>query len=336
MNIPQSVQIIGIDCAADPEDIAIAYGQGEGCRLTVERVAFGKRRPRGKAAQGVDLAADRTRRLKDLATAVVAGIQRAGGPTLLALDAPLGWPSTMSTVLSDHRAGASPRELDADTFFRRRTDQFIACITNKTPLEVGANLIARVTHTTLRLIDLLRSGLKSARLELADAPIVCHEASPAKVNLIEVYPALAAPFFFQPATPEKNEVEMQQEKPEYWFWRNLSTAVNERKGARWVEIVDEFSRQSSTGADADTIMIAADRNDTTGGPITKAQQDHGVDAILAAWTGLRFCLGECIAPDDPTVRPKIASGTLKQEGWIWFDKRLPQRVPESRSTNDDK
>jgi hypothetical protein len=59
-----------------------------------------------------------------------------------AIDAPLGWPKPLAETLIDHRAGM-PIETPANAMFRRTTDLFIQRKLKKTPLDVGADRIAR-------------------------------------------------------------------------------------------------------------------------------------------------------------------------------------------------
>ena len=74
---------------------------------------------------------------------------------LLALDAPLGWPSTMGMVLMQHQAGQGIGR-DANDLYRRRTDQFIKEEYGLQSLDVGADRIARTAHSALQLLETLR------------------------------------------------------------------------------------------------------------------------------------------------------------------------------------
>jgi predicted nuclease with RNAse H fold len=100
---------------------------------------------------------------------------------LLALDAPLGWPEPIGRILAAHTAGepigAAPNE-----FFRRETDRFIQRSLGKTPLDVGADRIARTAHAALELLESLRNRLGLAIPLGWDLPLV-------GVSAIEVYPA---------------------------------------------------------------------------------------------------------------------------------------------------
>jgi len=109
-------------------------------------------------------------------------IHDVNAPVLLALDAPLGWPAAMSASLPKHHAGDS-LEVDANALFRRETDRFIARTFRKTPLDVGADRIARTAHWAVGFLGRLRKRL-GREIPLAWSP------SPGEpVSAIEVYPA---------------------------------------------------------------------------------------------------------------------------------------------------
>jgi hypothetical protein len=103
------------------------------------------------------------------------------GRVLLAMDAPLGWPKAMGNELSQHSAGkllsVSPNDL-----FRRETDRYIQEKIKKTPLDVGADRIARTAHAALKLLADLRKQLGKT-IPLAWLPDFTEVAA------IEVYPA---------------------------------------------------------------------------------------------------------------------------------------------------
>jgi len=85
---------------------------------------------------------------------------------LLALDAPLGWPSALSAALPSHRAG-QPVRGEAETLFNRARDRFVRASLGKRPLDVGADRIARTALATLELLKTLR--------ERTAAPLLAHD-----------------------------------------------------------------------------------------------------------------------------------------------------------------
>lgn len=151
--------IIGIDCATQPKKLGLARGRWDGQRGVVEQATLG-------SDVGV------------LAEAIAAWIE---GPTLIAIDAPLGWPVELGRALAQHRAGdgiaGDPNEL-----FRRETDRVVKRMVGKTSLDVGADRIARTAHAALRLLSELRAHTGEV-VPLAWDPAV--EGTMA----IEVYPA---------------------------------------------------------------------------------------------------------------------------------------------------
>jgi uncharacterized protein (DUF433 family) len=88
----------------------------------------------------------------------------------------------MGAELSRHRAG-EPIVVAANDLFRRTTDRYIQRYYGKTPLDVGADRIARTAHAALRFL----SDVASARGERIPMAWSSHDLAP--VSVIEVYPA---------------------------------------------------------------------------------------------------------------------------------------------------
>lgn len=153
-----STFVLGIDCAAQPENTGLALAE-VGDQVRVLRVHAGRR--------GESIA--------DVAAQLIEG----RAPLLVAIDAPLGWPAALGPALAMHRAGdllaPAPNEL-----FRRATDDFVAARVGKRPLDVGGDRIARAAHAALRVLAGLRerAGL--------DLPVVTRRGSG---QVLEVYPA---------------------------------------------------------------------------------------------------------------------------------------------------
>lgn len=161
---PINVHLIGIDCATEDSKIGLALGHLGAGGLAVS-----------EAKQ-----CTREQRAADLVTGWVGSAQ---GPVLLAIDAPLGWPVALSEALVAHIAGeqihAEPHHM-----FRRFTDRFIQKNFDKTPLDVGADRIARTAHAALGLLGELRQRLSS------DLPLAWSPDPIAALSAIEVYPAV--------------------------------------------------------------------------------------------------------------------------------------------------
>ncbi len=157
--------IVGIDCATDPRKVGMARARRE----------FGRWRL-------VDIARGTT---QDTPAARIARWAGEDSSTLLALDAPLGWPARLSQDLTRHEAGAFI-DTPANDLFRRATDRHVQDTYGKRPLDVGADRIARTAHAALLLLHQLR------RATGKDIPVAWEPHAPARIAAIEVYPAVTA------------------------------------------------------------------------------------------------------------------------------------------------
>ena len=160
LRIPPQTRIIGVDLATNAKNVGLALCAITDGRPELLEVAIGKTWP------AID---------EQVASWTTA-------PTLLALDAPLGWPAPLGESLHDHRAGAA-FEHSPNAMFRRATDDAIAERLGKRPLDVGSDRIARTAHTALSFLKRLRNNL-DAPIPLAWKPGPIHD-----VSAIEVYPA---------------------------------------------------------------------------------------------------------------------------------------------------
>ncbi len=154
--------IVGIDCATLDKKVGLALGYFDEGEAHIEQVTVGS-----MEASIVETTADwMTRR----------------SSTLIALDAPLGWPIGLGQALRFHEAGA-PIQVEPNEMFRRLTDRVIRREVGKQSLDVGADRIARTAHAALRFLQELRQRTGEA-IPLAwkplEAPYTC---------AIEVYPA---------------------------------------------------------------------------------------------------------------------------------------------------
>jgi predicted RNase H-like nuclease len=154
-------RIIGVDCAVDAKNVAVAAGEFAHGSLRVM-----------KAVQCTEQSA------ADAICSFAAGDNR----TLIALDAPLGWPDALGRVLADHRAGERIGA-HGHALFRRRTDVVVKAETGQQPLDVGADRIARTAAAALALLSDTRVRL-SHPIPLAWTPEFAHAKA-----AIEVYPA---------------------------------------------------------------------------------------------------------------------------------------------------
>jgi predicted nuclease with RNAse H fold len=102
-------------------------------------------------------------------------------PTLISIDAPLGWPAKLGYTLASHMAGelitTAPNKL-----FRRATDCTVRKKLGRQPLDVGADRIARTAHSALKIIERL------GQLIGQSIPLAWDKAIEG-ISVIEVYPA---------------------------------------------------------------------------------------------------------------------------------------------------
>jgi hypothetical protein len=96
--------VVGVDCATNPQKIGLARGEwSRGQIAKVTEVVIGAR------SNPAEIIRDWT---------------QLHAQTLLAIDAPLGWPAQLGESLARHWAGNGLDE-PADKLFRRETDRFI-------------------------------------------------------------------------------------------------------------------------------------------------------------------------------------------------------------------
>jgi predicted nuclease with RNAse H fold len=163
MNSVNEVTVIGVDCATDSSRVGLALGKWRnGRRLVIEDVRSG---------------AD-----PDPVTIIGEWLQATRKPTLIAIDAPLGWPAPLADGLRDHRAGSKLNGKPND-LFRRETDREIQRRIGITPLDVGADRIARTAHAALELLAKVCESTSRA------IPLAWSHHEPEGTSAIEVYPA---------------------------------------------------------------------------------------------------------------------------------------------------
>lgn len=119
---------------------------------------------------------------KEPLTDVLAGWVQSSAPTIIAIDAPLGWPVSFRKILANHWAGR-PLDLDPEIFFKRRTDLDIKKRFKKTTLEISADRIARTAFFTLKRMGSVEKKLNS------EIPLLWSMHELDNYGLLEVYPA---------------------------------------------------------------------------------------------------------------------------------------------------
>jgi predicted RNase H-like nuclease len=157
------LQILGIDAAVDPRNVGMAVAV--------------------MAPDGSwQMTAVETGRRDAELSHQAAGLIDPGRPLLVAVDAPLGWPSILSASLAQHRAGQA-LEQTSDQLFTRQTDRHVRGRVGLKPLDVGADRIARTARAALALIERLRERTQNP------LPLLMEPGEAAQGGLIEVYPA---------------------------------------------------------------------------------------------------------------------------------------------------
>ena len=160
----QTIQIIGIDCATDSERIGLVNATFASSSLVLNAVQHGKGKTISNAADIVAQWVDKHM------------------PTLLSIDAPLGWPDATGRALVSHEAGRR-LNVKANQMFRRLTDEDIFNRFHKRPLEVGAKFISRTAVAALELVGEVEE--KSGR----GFPLAWYGEELRDGATIEVYPA---------------------------------------------------------------------------------------------------------------------------------------------------
>lgn len=156
--------LVGLDAASDFKNFGYALGYLEHGRVRIDRAGL-------VATQGESNAL----------VSVLAPELRKASRALIAIDAPLGWPTALAVELDAHQAGEAFAS-DKEAMFRRATDRFVKDLLKKTPLEVGADKIARAAHSAL-------AALRCIRFESGWPVPLAWSVDFEGVAAIEVYPA---------------------------------------------------------------------------------------------------------------------------------------------------
>jgi predicted RNase H-like nuclease len=156
------VTLIGVDCATQAKNVGLALGYFDNGKARIEEVLIGS--------------------ANILVTDTIVKWISDSQNALIALDAPLGWPTDLGRELHSHVAG-NPIHVEPNQLFRRSTDKFIKSKIGKQPLDVGADRIARTAHAALSLLDEIR--VKNG----APIPLAWEPGPLTGICAIEVYPA---------------------------------------------------------------------------------------------------------------------------------------------------
>jgi len=255
------VLLIGWDAAVDPRNTALSLVRYDPPDVTVEAHATPHDRD-------------------ELVSTVTRWVQGATA-TLLCVDSPLGWPHRMAPILSGHVAGDGIRAI-ADELFRRLTDIDVRRRVGKTPLDVGADRIARTALATLNAIDAVRERV--ARRIHAVIDIQDPRNDPSTVLLLESYPA-------------------------GWF-------ASEGIGTRGYRPAGGRSRREDLLRQVEHHLPATGLSMRYAVEHTSlVQRADDLDALICTLNGIDYLEGRCPAP------PPHAREIAHTEGWIWCKDR---------------
>lgn len=304
------VQIIGIDCAAQPEDFGLALGRVRGRTVAIVDVRKGE----GSDNYFAPL-------VKQVRHWIYGENADRPKTTLLALDAPLGWPIQLTRALRHHSAGAPlgrpPDQGRKDRnpghhLFRRHTDRFIAQKFRGAPLDIGADRIARVARSALELLG----RLADSKGRQPGVPLLWDPRGLKRLGAIEVYPRLT---LLHAQSSGDNEL----------HYKSSDNAEENRR-----TIVEKIL----------PAHLKFNKDDLRP-PRLKTESldyDHDrIDAVLCVLAGLHFLLAESVGPEHPQAAAWLAEETdaptaasvdeiKASEGWIWFhQEKDPQEKTET-------
>lgn len=233
------------------------------------------------------------------------------GAVLLCLDAPIGWPLALGRALVGHRAGA-PVKVPADRLFRRATDHDIRTRLGKTPLDIGADRIARTSRTALETLDRLSSAL-GTQIEpvVGLAPMERSGPTARAETLQRISPSgLLGAESDAPILPA-GRIPLIESYPAGWFAsESLNTrgyrppAAGKRRAELLGSVLELLKRRGVEPrfVEADAAARLAERADD-------------LDALVCTLNGLDLLEG-LIEPPPPALQPRVAV-----EGWIWTKSR---------------
>ena len=263
-----SVFLIGVDCAtqANKTGLARAEFDGENCRLLDVKMGSKCLDPASKLCEWVKLSKD--------------------SPTLIALDAPLGWPQGFGNKLAGHEVGQPVKETCREKFFDRETDRVVKCLSKQKPLSVGSDRIARTSFVALKILNEVRQEQKGKRLDvLISRPrnLPNRKISSLKkcAQAIEVYPAATLKMYKYPHQRYKDK-----KKPDHWNTRE--------------EIIENLNRHFKPRIKQSHKKRMLDDPDA-------------LDAVVCILAALDFLKGKARGPESDLER-----ASAEKEGWIWF------------------
>ena len=278
----EPVRIIGWDAAVDPRNTALTLvtwrGAGSDSRPAPEDAA--------REIAALHVAAHVAPRDHEELIGTVSDWIHGETPTVLCVDSPLGWPERMAEALAVHVAGAGI-EASADELFRRVTDIDVRRRVGKTPLDVGADRIARTALATLNAIaDVQERVGRIGRTIHMPTAFENPRHHPETVPLLESYPA-------------------------GWFASERIVTRGYRppeSTGRRRELLDQVEQRLRSGGVELTYGAEVDRDRFT-------RRADDLDALMCTLNGVDYLLGRC---PPPAVDQQE---TARREGWIWCKDR---------------
>ncbi len=263
--------IIGVDFAVNPADTGLALGTLSGPDTTVPFIDDVQT---GAAGSPTDLVA-----------AWLDKAKKDDEPALIAIDAPLGWPSELGLALSRHMAGERIC-VPAHKLFERETERDVARL--RKPQAIGADTIARVAYAALNFMADLRNKTS------LDIPLAWDFRDLREVSAIEVYPAStlkAYSLIFE-------------------GYKKASQGTREEKRTKRNEIADGLLAER--GRDMCRLGMKA--------PVRESLIDNDdlLDAAVCVLAAMDFLSGYTAEP----VRAK--RWLYVREGWIWARREVAE------------
>jgi predicted RNase H-like nuclease len=266
------MKIIGFDCAAQMDKVGITYSEFTANKWKIEKIL--PKANYDKFLKKIEYFKEREEEV------------------LLCFDTPLGYPQKMVAYLNKLTAGKADlgNEFNYDDhsreYFRRRTDILVKNELGITPLEIGADKLARSTLRTFEIINRINKIL-NGELSLA-----WDNKNLSQYSMIEVYPKATlvglkkfAGYQF-PVGRKK--------KPKQKNYMSFKKDIDAKK-----KVLKIILKECTNPEDIDIPEKI------------KPKFEHGFDSLICAFTGKKFIDGKLNSPSD------FGLDNDMKEGWIW-------------------
>lgn len=287
--------LVGWDAAVDPRNNALLRAQfhpsarDEPARLVID--------PPLRPGSAEELR-------EGLAEALTASPDTA---VLLCLDAPVGWPVALGRELRTHRAGRA-LGADAGRLFRRATDHDVRIRLGKTPLDIGADRIARTTRSALETLAAVERqlgrriepvvGLSSTANASGGSPL-----APADLLVMDGDACVPA--------PRAGAIPLIESYPAGWFASEGIRTSGYRPPAARVQRAELLSRLLQR-LHAHGVHTRYSREETEAALCARADD---LDALVCTLNGVDLVCGRVAPP------PEALRNLVVVEGWIWVKDR---------------